>query len=78
MCVCVCVCVCVCKSVKLWCFRVIKICSRCIPTLQVSCLCGVVVRAFDSTVWLRCVQYSNPKRAFKVGCYRGRLTRKLK
>ena len=44
--------------------------TRCIPTLQVSCLDSVVVRAFDKCLELS-IPGSNPTSAFDAGGYDG-------
>ena len=45
--------------------------TRCIPTLQVSCLDSVVVRAFDSKCLELSIPGSNPASAFDAGGYDG-------
>ena len=47
--------------------------TRCIPTLQVSCLDSVVVRAFDSKCLELSIPGSNPTSAFDLGGYGGKL-----
>ena len=45
--------------------------TRCIPTLQVSCLDSVVVRALDSKCLELSIPGSNPTSAFDAGGYDG-------
>ena len=45
--------------------------TRCIPTLQVSCLDSVVVRAFDTKCLELSIPGSNPTSVFDAGGYDG-------